>query len=337
MIESVLLKNFGPLSAIDWPRLGKINLVLGGNGSGKTTFLKALYSAQRTIEEFKRGDDQSPVGEILADKLYWTFQAERIGEIVTKGGDGPLQFEMRADGRLFTFGFGKDTSKQVSNVTFTTEPRKSNSIFFPAKEVLSLHQVILRSREQDKSFGFDDTYLDLARALRLAPTKGRNYEAFAQSRKSLESIIGGRIEFDETSGRWYFKKGNQRFSIGMTAEGVKKISILDTLLGNRYLDDHSIVFFDEPEAALHPEAVSQLLDIVVALSERGLQFFLASHSYFVLKKLALVCQEKDMSIPILHENGGFWATADLRDGLPDNGIIRESIRLYKKEVELALP
>lgn len=39
------------------------------------------------------------------------------------------------------------------------------SIFIPAKEVLSLFSVILKSREIDKSFGFDDTYYDLAKAL----------------------------------------------------------------------------------------------------------------------------------------------------------------------------
>jgi len=50
---------------------------------------------------------------------------------------------------------------------------------------------------------------------------------------------------------------------------------------------NSIVYFDEPEAALHPSAISALLDIVAILAERGIQFFLASHSYFVVKKLYL--------------------------------------------------
>lgn len=30
-----------------------------------------------------------------------------------------------------------------------------------------MHQIILKSREQDRAFGFDDTYFDLARALRI--------------------------------------------------------------------------------------------------------------------------------------------------------------------------
>jgi len=336
MLNKVTLKNFGPLAKLDWPTLGPINLVIGGNGSGKTFLLKALYSAMRTLEEYKRGDDQRTAAEILAEKLYWTFQPDKIGDLVTKGANGALSCTVQFDNRNFIYSFGKDTAKQISEVKNNVQPRSSNSIFFPAKEVLSLHHIILKSREQDKAFGFDDTYLDLARALRQSPTKGRNYPEFAISRQSLENILGGRVEYQEASGRWQFKKGNQKFPIGVTAEGIKKIAILDTLLGNRYLDTNSIVFIDEPESALHPVAVSKLLDIVAVLAERGIQFFLASHSYFVVKKLFLIAQERDLSIPVISANGSQWTTANLKDGMPENTIIDESIRLYQEEVGLVL-
>jgi len=336
MLNKIKLKNFGPLANLDWPKLGPINLVIGGNGSGKTFLLKALYSAMRTLEEYKRGDDQRTAAEILAEKLYWTFQPDKIGDLVTKGADGALSCTVQFDNRNFIYSFGKDTTKQISSLENHVQTRASNSIFLPAKEVLSLHQIILKSREQDKAFGFDDTYLDLARALRQSPKRGKNYAEFAKSRQSLEDILGGRVEYDETSGRWQFKKGNQKFPIGVTAEGIKKIAILDTLLGNRYLDTNSIVFIDEPESALHPVAVSKLLDIVAVLAERGIQFFLASHSYFVVKKLFLIAQEQNLSIPVISAHDSQWTTANLKDGMPENTIIDESIRLYKEEVGLAL-
>jgi AAA15 family ATPase/GTPase len=336
MLNKIILNNFGPLARLDWPGLGPVNLVIGGNGTGKTFLLKALYSAMRTLEEYKRGDDQRTAAEILAEKLYWTFQPDKIGDLVTKGADGALSCTVQFDNQTFTYSFGKDTTKQISSLENHVQPRSSNSIFLPAKEVLSLHQIILKSREQDKVFGFDDTYLDLARALRQSPRMGKNYAEFAKSRRSLEDILGGRVEYDEASGRWQFKKGNQKFPIGVTAEGIKKIAILDTLLGNRYLDTSSIVFIDEPEAALHPAAVSKLLDIVAVLADRGIQFFLASHSYFVVKKLFLIAQEQSLSIPVISAHNSQWTTANLRDGMPGNTIIDESIRLYKEEVELAL-
>ena len=144
------------------------------------------------------------------------------------------------------------------------------------------------------------------------------------------------IEYDETSGRWLFAKGSHRFPIGVTAEGIKKIAILDTLLGNRYLDPGSVVLMDEPESALHPAAIAQLLDIVALLAERGIQFFMASHSYFVVKKLFLIAQQRSWSIPIISATDNAWIDDDLKNGMPDNPIIAESIHLYQQEVELAL-
>ena len=202
--------------------------------------------------------------------------------------------------------------------------------------MLSLHQIILAAREQDKVFGFDDTYYDLARALRISTSRGKNYKEFSDSRKKLENILGGVIEYAEASGRWLFIKGRHKFPIGVTAEGIKKIAILDTLLGNRYLDINSVVLIDEPESALHPTAISQLLDIVAMLAERGIQFFMASHSYFVVKKLYLIAQARNWPIPVISATDNGWVCDDLQNGMPENPIIAESIRLYREEVELAL-
>jgi AAA15 family ATPase/GTPase len=335
MLESTTLRNYGPLSSIDWSNLGPINLIIGENGSGKTFLLKALYTAVKTLESYKRGDDKRPVAEILHEKLYWTFQVDRLGDVVKKRADGALFFTVKIGGRCFKYEFEKD-AKQIISLKNTVDPRQDNSIFLPAKEVLSLQNVILKSRERDQEFGFDDTYLDLARALRPA-TKGRNYEVFSNSRGRLKDILGGRVEYEESSGRWFFKKGNTRFSIGTVAEGVKKIGILDALLGNRYITPNSIIFIDEPESALHPVAILQLLDIVADLAENGIQFFLASHSYFVVKKLFLIAQQrKDVSVPVLSFNSREWEQSNLKDGMPSNSIIDASIRLYREEVEVTL-
>lgn len=335
MINSIRLKNFGPLTNLEWSKLGPINLIIGENGCGKTFLLKALYSAMRTLEDYKRGEEKRTAAEILAEKLYWTFQPDKIGDLVTKGSTA-LSCDLQFEQSQFSYSFGKDTTKQISSLENHNPPRSSNSIFLPAKEILSLHQNILKSRELDKSFGYDDTYLDLARALRQSPTRGRNYDEFKLSRQSLEDIIGGKVEFDDHSNKWQFKKGNQKYPIGVTAEGIKKIAIIDTLLGNRYLDTRSIIFIDEPESALHPVAISKLLDIVAVLAGRGIQFFLASHSYFVIKKLFLIAQKQKLSIPIMSMIKDRFIPENLLHGLPENKIIDESINLYKEEVELTL-
>ena len=335
MLNHVAMRNYGPLRDVKWANLQGINLIIGENGSGKSFLLKSLYSSMRTIEEYKRGDDKRTEMEILAEKLYWTFQTEKIGDLVSKSASEPLFCEISLENRDFSYSFGKDTSKQIQTLRNQTSPRSNNSIFLPSKEVLSLYHIILESREKDRLFGFDDTYLDLVRALALPRKGGKNYVEFADSRKALEKILDGKVEYDESSKRWLFKKGHQKFAIGVTAEGIKKIAILDSLLANRYLDTNSIIFIDEPESALHPAAISDFMDIIAVLAERGIQFFLASHSYFVIKKLCLIARQKNMSIPLisLHNTEDQKVQYDdLQNGVPNNPIINESIRLYEEEI-----
>jgi AAA15 family ATPase/GTPase len=339
MINKVELRNFGPLRKVSWNNLGKINLITGDNGAGKSFLLKSMYSAMRTIEEYRRGDDRRNVAEILSEKLYWTFQSDRIGDLVTKSSDESLLCEVVFDGREFSYRFGKDTTKNIGVIINQVPTRESNSIFLPAKEVLSIFHLIIESREKDRLFGFDDTYYDLVRALQYPRKGGKNYAEFADSRKELDRILGGKVVYDESTKRWIFKKGNQRFSIGVTAEGIKKIAILDTLLANRYLTADSIIFIDEPESALHPTAISSLMDIILLLSQRGIQFFLASHSYFVIKKLYLIASGNNISIPFISlsaDSANEPRYDDLANGMPDNSIIDESIRLYKEEMDGAL-
>ncbi|WP_046005109.1 ATP-binding protein [Pseudoalteromonas rubra] len=337
MIHDFKLENYGPIVSAQGQGLGKINLILGENSTGKTFLLKALYSAIRSHEEANKGNSYQDFAEVLSEKLYWTFQVDKIGDIVTKGDSKRLMTCISlADNSSLMFGFGKDTTKKVSPTHNNLSQRSSNSVFLPPKEVLSLMDVIYKTTEIDKIFGFDATYSDLVAALKIPTQRGRNHSAFADSRQRLENVFSGKVEFDGKSNSWVYKKGNTKFSIMAAAEGVKKIAILDTLLGNRFLDRDSIVFIDEPESALHPTAIIELLDIISVLAQAGIQFFLATHSYYVIKKLVLIAQAHQMPIPTFMANAtdGTWQQSCLlKDGLPDNEIINESVRLFEAEFE----
>ena len=130
MLDGIRLENFGPIPHLEWMGLGPINLLIGGNGSGKTFLLKILYSAMRTIEEYKRGDDRRTEAEILAEKLYWTFQPDKIGDLVTKGAVS-LSCAVRFNDGDFSYSFGRDTTKQITSLENGIPPRSSNSIFCP--------------------------------------------------------------------------------------------------------------------------------------------------------------------------------------------------------------
>lgn len=335
MIQSFEIKDFGPIKEVGLKNAGKINLVIGSNGSGKTMLLKALYSAIKTTELYGRGKDTHKDSEILFEKLHWTFQVDQLGKIVRSGSKN-LEFSVEKEKRQkFSFAFGPSTERQVKIKENSCTPTTVNSIFLPAKEVLSLVDVILKSREIDADFGFDDTYYDLAKSLRIKPTKGRNYPQFSESRTQLEERLGGTLVYVEQSKEWFFKKGNKLYPVSITSEGIKKMSILDTLLGNHYIKKDSVIFIDEPEAALHPSLITTFMDIIQLLTHAGLQFFISSHSYFVIKKLYLLAHQNEMNIPVISfVKEGEVEYGNLKNEMPDNAIIDESIRLYREEIDL---
>ena len=334
MIQSLYLKNYGIHSEIQWKNLGRINLVIGENGCGKSFILKSIYTAMKTIEASGRGKDNRTPSQILFDKLYWTFQPNAVGDLVKKSSKGGLECKLTLDEGVFSYSFGDSTVKSISSVENSCAPRESNSIYIPEKEVVSIFNIVRKSREQYSDFGFDDTYLDLVNAISVPTMKGKNYAPFAESRNILKDIIGGSIDYNDGANTWVYTQGKSKFSIGLAAEGVKKIAILDKLLGNRYLDNKSVLIFDEPESGIHPSAITKLMDILCLLAKSGIQIFLATHSYFVLKKLYVLAMKQEFSIPLLSldKNADSPVCYDLLNGLPENPIINESIRLYEEEV-----
>lgn len=334
MIKSVTLKNFGPISDLSISNFGKINLLIGPNRTGKTMLLKALYCAQKTIELTGRGKNPESGKDLLLKKLYWTFQVDKIGQLVHKPDSGPLEFSMtETDGETFSFGFGSDTERKIVRFESTSKPRSSNSVFIPAKEVLTLLDVIKEWRYVNLEFAFDDTYSDLATAL-TPPTKGKVAKSFAHARAKLEKALDGRITYSKEKKTWQYEQGKSTFDLNLTSEGTKKIAIFDTLIANHFLTKDSIVFIDEPESGLHPSLIVDLLDIIAELANYGVQFFIASHSYFVIKKLYLIAQKNNTSIPVISFDSAGNGFHDLMCGMPDNPIITESIKLYEEEITL---
>lgn len=334
MITNLSLSSLGPIDKLEAKGLKNINLLIGKNGMGKTFLLKAMYASVKTIEAFKRGQNIRSDKEILSDKLYWTFQPSSLGDIVKKGRNA-FSFQLMSDqNEKFEFSFGSSTTKQIQNLVNTFSPRiTDNSIFIPAKELLSLREIIMESRDRYAEFGFDDTYVDLSKAL--APTtKGRNYAAFAEARQSLEDIIGGRLEYDVERSEWKFKNGKYKYDLSLTSEGIKKLSILDLLLGNHYLTNKSVIIIDEVEANLHPNMIRRFLEIIVILAQSGIQFFLSTHSYFVIKNLYIMAHQEKMHIPTFSFEENRVLQNDLLQGMPENPIIQESIDIYKREINL---
>jgi predicted ATPase len=346
MFSNLTLENLAAFQKLEWQQHERINLIIGENDTGKTHLLKILYCLARSLEEYqkrKQSDSKLRWQNVLAEKLRWTFQPPdlALGKLVHKGKkEVNVNAQFIENDLNMGFVFGEKTTKKIlkfSPSSLSNFPAV-NALFIPPKEILTVMEAIDATRYQLEIIGFDDTYIDLIRALRLPMSQGILQKNLLKSLKSLNNLMGnGRIDIERN--QFIFKRGFEKYSMSQTAEGVKKVGILSRLIRNRLLNQGSILFMDEPETNLHPKAIVSLVDLLFNLAQIGVQIYIATHSYFVLKRFELLTRQHNhlISVCSLSQTQKKGVTADfydLRDGMPPNPITDVSIALYEQDVKL---
>ncbi len=88
------------------------------------------------------------------------------------------------------------------------------------------------------------------------------------------------------------------------------------------------------ESVLHPNAICDFLDMISNIShEMGIQVFITTHSYFVIKKLFLIAlKHPDEVTCISFAKNNEPQICNLSEGMPENSIIQASVDLYRQEV-----
>lgn len=342
MISQIHAENFAVFEKLRWPRPTQMNVLVGENDTGKSHLLKLLYGIARSVQEHEqqKAQGRETWKEVLARKLRETFQPPdlSLGKLVHKGEDD-LEVEMRVMEESVYFSYGRSTRKQITDANTPRVENAPTSLFFPPKEVLTALDAIAATREQLSISGFGDTYLDLIKALRLPGTQGRVREGLYEDVvQEMETLLDGELRREDDE--FVFRRGNEKYGMSQTAEGIKKIGILTHLIRNRSINEGSILFFDELEANLHPRASARLVEMLHAMSQEGIQVFIATHDYFVLKKLELIAREYGEDIAfcsLVRDEGRVHAElANLRDGMPDNPINEVSRELLSTDQRIAV-
>lgn len=337
--------------ALKWHGHGSRNVIIGENDTGKTHLLKLLYSIARSIEEyFKKAQGPEPLdlSSLLAAKLRWVFlpQNLELGRLVSRGGEAKLKItlDINPSGSL-QFEFGRSTSSRIlqCHSDGLSAMKSLRCSYLPPKEILSIFDAIVETREGKEIASFDDTYYDLVQDFRLPTTSGKWQKNVAAAAKYLEAVTGGgEVEMD-ANGIW-FKRGSERYNMHQTAEGIKKIGILHRLMRNRRLTPTGscLLFVDEPETNLHPKAVVRFAEMLFEYARAGIQVYITTHSYFFLKRLEQLAREHrqaDHTLLDLRRSEAGGVTGQfykLLDGLSDNPIIQQSLALFDEDIRLDL-
>ena len=138
---------------------------------------------------------------------------------------------------------------------------------------------------------FRGTYLDILDRAYLPALRNPAEFNSADALGRLEAALGGKVTIH---GEEFFLSGEQgEIEFTLLAEGLRKLGLLWLLIRNGSLKPGAVLFWDEPETNLNPKLYGVVIEVLLELQRVGVQVFLATHDYVILKELDLQAKDGD--------------------------------------------
>lgn len=290
IIKEIQLENFTTFNSTTVSFAKNINILCGMNGVGKTHLMKVLYSVCATSKDLEQNKKYD---EILADKLIGVFRPDELGRLVRrKPGRTRTNVKISLSNKSsLEFSLSTNSTKMVKTKVDQKFSNISNAVFIPVKEIISATENFAALYEE-YHIAFEETYYDLNKQLLKPLKKGPTNSMQKNLLKTLEEVIDGKVV--QENGRFYFMKPKQgKLEMGLLAEGYRKIATIFFLIANGTLKKDSILFWDEPESNMNPKMIPIITDLFIELSKMGVQLFITTHDYFLLKRLGMFAEYKN--------------------------------------------
>ena len=289
MLTRIKFDNFTAFKTADIRFSPGLNILIGENGTGKTHIMKALYTACCVID-----DKESRTFE---QKLMAVFRPNSLGRLVHRA---PGRNVGRVD--IYRRSNNDDPSQAERSISCTissksnttrrrwNEDLRNPATYIPVKDMLA-NAPGFRSLYNRKELDYEEVYADIIDRALIPPTKGKPTAERRRLTGLLSKAISGRvIEKNET---FYLKNGSGELEFPLLAEGFRKLGLLYVLITNDSLTKGSVLFWDEPEANLNPKLSGELVEILIELQRLGVQIFIATHDYMLLKEFEMKASDND--------------------------------------------
>ena len=331
-LTRIELERFTAFKRLDFEASPGINVLVGANGTGKTHLMKVAYAAC----------DVSKTDIGFAEKLVRVFMPSggAIGRLVRRRGTGSsCDVRIHRGNRSLRISFSTRTkvaaSATVKDVSgWGATPVRS--VYIPAKEMLANAPGFLSLHAQ-REIRFEDIYPDILHRAYL-PELRDPAQAEKRLLALLQRVLGGKVRVDSNE-EFFLRSRGMDLEFPLVAEGIRKIGLLWLLIRNGALPERSVLFWDEPEANLNPKLFGVAVEVLIELQRMGVQIFIATHDYAVLKELDLRKEKGDKLVfhSLYREDGEIACQpAETYLDIHPNTIAEALTDLYDREVERSL-
>lgn len=327
-----------------------INIISGENSTGKTTVLKALYSATKplTAPDFLKLTKEQQEQRFV-NKMLGVFRPDEmhLGRLTRrKQGMNATCCNISFDGnRSVDLSFNSKKTNHADLQVQGMQGEKFDAVFLPTKEMISSTEHFA-SLYEDYHIDFEETYYDLVKLLDRPLSKGPNTSDQRRVISSLQDIILGNVV--QKDRKFYLEEsGAGIFEMGLVSEGYRKIAILLYLVLTGSLGANTILFWDEPETNMNPKMMRPLVSAMVELARSGVQIFVTTHDYFLIQEfnlynvypqlLNLGSESLDIRFYSLYAEEGRGISVETgRDvtEMEHNSIMQQFDEMYKREQDL---
>ena len=333
-ITRLELQRFTAFESLDFKPSRGINVLVGANGTGKTHLMKVAYAAC----------DVSKPGNSFAEKLTGVFMpsGRSIGRLVKRRGKSST-CDVRVSRGDLALGISfSNHSKAPESARATGVPgwqaEPVESVYIPVKEMLA-NAPGFRSLYKQREVHFEEVYDDIVARAYIPLLRGPMDRERKGLLAGLQKTIEGKVTVKNQE--FFLRNGAGNLEFSLLAEGMRKLGLLWLLIQNGMLRDGSVLFWDEPETNLNPTLFESVTSILLELQRMGVQIFLATHDYAILKEFDLQSESSDkVSFHSLYrESDGndivCRTTQDYLDIHP-NTITEAFANLYDREVRRSL-
>ncbi len=336
-ITRVKLENFTVFESLDLEPSPGINVLVGANGTGKTHLMKVCYAAcvfydpgedafLRKLVSIFLPSNNHPLG------LVKRYLEDKTTNIAVSLGSRMLESHI-------TKNWGDPPTPRMGSSGLNWSATKVDSVYIPPKDMLA-NAPGFRSLYAAREVHFEETYLDILDRAYLPPLRNPAEFVPAHLQGRLEAELGGKVTIH---GEEFFLSGEQgEIEFTLLAEGLRKLGLLWLLIRNGSLRPGAVLFWDEPETNLNPKLYGVVIEVLLELQRLGVQIFLATHDYVILRELDLQAKEDDKvafhSLFRSEETGEIEChTADKSLDIHPNAIMEAFDSIYDREIKRSLP